>query len=100
MAKTLYVRPGGQHSTANSYGVGQVEFDIVAFEDGNPAYQKSDGSGNLGMSLTHLRNLFGADEGEIVDPFKQERYPISLKPWVNSDQDKTFLHFSFHFIPG
>ena len=100
MSKTLYVRKSGQDSSLTTTTPGTVEFKLVSFLTGDPAYQKADGSGNLGMSIAQLRNLFGGDEGEIVDPFKQEVHPISLKPWTNADPDQTFLHFSFRFIPA
>lgn len=99
MAKTLYVRPSNQYH----YGpeaVGRVEFTIIPFEEGDPKFQGADGQGQLGMSVAQLNALFGGDEGEIVDPIKGQAHPVSLKPWANSDQTKTFLHFSFKFVSG
>lgn len=97
MAKTLYVRPSNQYH----YGpeaVGRVQFTIIPFEEGDPEFRKADGQGQPGMLVAQLKELFGGDEGEIVDPIKGQVHLVSLKPWATSDPTKTFLHFSFKFV--
>ena len=80
---------------------GTVLFEIEAFQDGDPAYQKPSnlGGGNMGMSISQLRKSFGGDEGEILDPFQQLPHPISLGKWANLDPDKTFLRLRFELVP-
>lgn len=100
MPKTLYVTKTDHHPSIEEGTLGQVEFKIRAFQQGDPAFQKPEGEGPLGMSLAQLRTLFGGEEGAIVDPFLGQTHLVSLAPWAELDPDQTYLHFAFKFIPA
>ena len=100
MAKQLSVR--SPNNELRQVQDGTVLFEVKAFQDGDLAYQKPEnlGGGNMGMSISQLRQSFGGDEGEIFDPFQQLPHPISLGQWADLDPDKTFLQFRFELIPA
>jgi hypothetical protein len=79
-----------------------VEFklQVVAFnadDASHPTVTMGDGSVRpAGLSIAELRKRFGGDEGEVRDLSGKTHF-VSLKPWADSDPDKTFIIISFQY---
>lgn len=80
---------------------GKHTLEIVAFQEGDPAYQIAlphGGTAPGGVSVATLRERFDDQTGTVRGP-EGDTYEISLTPWANQDAQKTLLQMTYRFTP-